>query len=82
MTHSKPTNWTARDDAMVESAIRRGASRRDLLKMLMGSGIAVGAGGSLLMSASRAVAQTPKTGGHLKRRCPPTTRAAARSTIA
>lgn len=66
MTHTKPTNWTGRDDAMVENAIRRGASRRDLLKMLMGSGVAVGVGGSLLMSASRAMAETPKTGGHLK----------------
>src|SRR2546430_6405988 len=26
------TNWSCSDDAMVESAIRRGASRRDLLK--------------------------------------------------
>ena len=31
----KITNWTSADDAMVESAIRRGASRRELLKMLL-----------------------------------------------
>ncbi|NDV51271.1 MULTISPECIES: hypothetical protein [unclassified Salipiger] len=35
-----PTNWTGRDDAMVEHMIRRGASHRDLLKMLMSSGVA------------------------------------------
>jgi len=28
------TNWTRKDDQMVEAAIRRGASRRDLLRML------------------------------------------------
>lgn len=66
MTNNTPTNWTARDDAMVEQAIRRGASRRDLLKMLMGSGVALGAGSGLLMQASQAVAATPKTGGHMK----------------
>ncbi|MCJ8140981.1 ABC transporter substrate-binding protein [Falsirhodobacter halotolerans] len=65
MTH-KTTNWTRRDDAMVEDAIRRGASRRDLIKMLMASGVAMGAGSSLLLGASRAVAQTPVQGGHLR----------------
>ncbi|SFD55605.1 ABC transporter substrate-binding protein [Roseivivax sediminis] len=66
MTHKTPTNWTDRDDAMVEQAIRRGASRRELLKMLMGSGVALGAGSSLLLRAGQAVAQTPKTGGDLR----------------
>lgn len=66
MKDLKPTNWTGRDDAMVEAAIRRGASRRDLLKMLMASGVALSAGGSVLLRAGQAVAQTPVTGGHLK----------------
>ncbi|SIR23675.1 peptide/nickel transport system substrate-binding protein [Paracoccus thiocyanatus] len=66
MKDLKPNNWTGRDDAMVEAAIRRGASRRDLLKMLMASGVALSAGGSLLLRAGQAVAQTPVTGGHLK----------------
>ncbi|WP_435167519.1 ABC transporter substrate-binding protein [Falsirhodobacter sp. 1013] len=66
MNHKTPANWTGRDDAMVESAIRKGATRRDLLKMLMASGVALGAGGSLLLRAGQAVAQTPVTGGHLK----------------
>ncbi|MGR3805183.1 ABC transporter substrate-binding protein [Marinibacterium profundimaris] len=61
-----PNNWTSRDDAMVENMIRRGASRRDLLKMLMSSGVAAAAGGSLLMRASSAVAATPVSGGTLK----------------
>jgi peptide/nickel transport system substrate-binding protein len=66
MSPKTPTNWTGRDDAMVENAIRRGASRRDLLKMLTASGVAVGAGSSLFLSASRAVANTPVSGGHMK----------------
>lgn len=66
MKDDKPTNWTGRDDAMVEAAIRRGASRRDLLKMLMASGVALSAGGSLLLRAGQAVAQTPVSGGNLK----------------
>ncbi|MBI1220043.1 MAG: ABC transporter substrate-binding protein [Rhodobacteraceae bacterium] len=66
MTEKTPTNWTGRDDAMVEHAIRRGASRRDLLKLLMASGVGVAAGGSLLLRASAALADTPVSGGHLK----------------
>lgn len=61
-----PTNWTSRDDAAVEHMIRRGASRRELLKMLMASGVAVAAGGTLLSHATAAVAATPTTGGTLK----------------
>ena len=61
-----PTNWTRRDDAAIENMIRRGASRRELLKMLMASGIAATAGGSLLLNAGSAVAATPVSGGTLK----------------
>lgn len=57
------TNWTRKDDLMVEAAIRRGASRRDLLRMLAASGVAVAAGGGILTRATRAVAQTPTMGG-------------------
>ncbi len=66
MKDMKPTNWTGRDDAMVEAAIRRGASRRELLKMLMASGVALSAGGSVLLRAGQAVAATPVSGGSLK----------------
>ncbi|MDF0600962.1 ABC transporter substrate-binding protein [Psychromarinibacter sp. C21-152] len=61
-----PTNWTGRDDAMVEDMIRRGATRRDLLRMLMASGAGLAAGGSVLMRATEAVAQTPVSGGSLR----------------
>lgn len=66
MTDSTFNNWTRSDDAMVETAIRRGASRRDLLRMLMAGGVSLAAGGTILGRATSALAQTPVTGGHLK----------------
>ena len=63
---NKITNWTASDDAMVESAIRRGASRRDLMKMMLAGGAAFAAGGVVFGRASSAVAATPVKGGSLK----------------
>lgn len=59
-------NWTRRDDAMVEKALRGGATRRDLLRMFMAGGISLAAGGTILGRASRAMAATPVKGGHLK----------------
>lgn len=66
MTNRDITNWTGADDAMVETAIRRGASRRDLLRMFMAGGISLAAGGSILGRATAALAQTPVSGGHLR----------------
>lgn len=66
MTDRHLTNWTRRDDAMVESALRRGATRRDLLRMFMASGIGMAAGATILGRASTALAQTPVRGGHLR----------------
>lgn len=66
MTDREITNWTRADDAMVENAIRRGASRRDLLRMFMAGGISLAAGGTILGRATAALAQTPVSGGHLK----------------
>ncbi|SIQ58091.1 peptide/nickel transport system substrate-binding protein [Rhizobium sp. RU35A] len=62
----KVTNWTVADDAMVENAIRRGATRRELLQLLLAGGIAASAGGMILGRATSAVAATPVKGGSLK----------------
>ncbi|MCP4379097.1 MAG: ABC transporter substrate-binding protein, partial [bacterium] len=62
----KPTNWTDQDDRMVEEAIRHGATRRDLLKMLMYGGVAAMSGGTILSSAYAAVGATPVSGGFIK----------------
>ncbi|MDK4734867.1 ABC transporter substrate-binding protein [Rhizobium sp. CNPSo 3490] len=66
MTDLKTTNWTRADDAVVESAIRRGATRRELLQMLLAGGVAMSAGGVIVGRATKAIAATPVTGGHLK----------------
>ncbi len=62
----KITNWTKSDDAMVENAIRRGATRRELLQLMLAGGVAMSAGGMILGRASNAVAATPVSGGALK----------------
>ncbi|MDG1183072.1 MAG: ABC transporter substrate-binding protein, partial [Tateyamaria sp.] len=66
MTDKSTTNWTASDDRMVENAIRQGATRRDLLRMLMAGGVATLAGGTILTRASTAFAATPVSGGFIK----------------
>ena len=43
MKDSDLKNWNRRDDAMVEIALRRGASRRDLLRMFVAGGISLSA---------------------------------------
>lgn len=64
--NDKITNWTKADDAMVETAIRRGATRRELLQLMLAGGVATAAGGLILGNATRAVAATPVAGGALK----------------
>lgn len=54
------------DIASVETAIRRGASRRDLLAMLAAGGLSLAAAGGVLGSATSALAQTPKRGGRIR----------------
>ena len=57
--------WTARDDRMVEAAIRSGATRRDLLRMLAVGGIATASAGAILGRASAAAAAAPVSGGSI-----------------
>lgn len=66
MTDHEVTNWTRADDGAVERAIRRGASRRELLRMLLAGGVGAMAGGTIIGRAHAAVAATPVMGGHLK----------------
>jgi peptide/nickel transport system substrate-binding protein len=59
-------NWTSSDDLMVETAIRRGASRRELLHMMLMGGVAATAGSAILGRATAAVAAEPVRGGFVK----------------
>lgn len=61
-----PTNWTKTDDSFIENAIRRGASRRELLQIMLAGGVALSAGTLLLSNADRALADTPVKGGALR----------------
>lgn len=66
MTDKTAFHWTRADDAMVEAALRRGATRRELLTMLMAGGLTAAAGGALIGLSGEALAQAPVSGGHLK----------------
>ncbi len=53
------------EDQKLYEMIRRGASRRDVLKYFMASGATLAASGMLFGSATKAFAETPKMGGRL-----------------
>lgn len=60
------TNESRPADAMVENAIRRGASRRDLLQLLLAGGVGLSAGSIICDRAAIALAATPVKGGALR----------------
>lgn len=61
-----PNNWSRSDDDFVEQAIRRGASRRELLQMMLAGGAAMTAASFAFGRAEQAIAATPVSGGALK----------------
>ncbi len=54
------------DQARVLDAVRRGATRRDLLGMLGAGGMAAATAGGIFGAAKEAVAQTPRRGGRIR----------------
>ena len=56
---------SGRDQENVLRMIRKGASRRDVLRMMSAAGASAAFGASVFGSASRALAQTPVRGGRL-----------------
>ena len=60
-----PPTWIPAGDSAVETAMRHGASRRDLLRMLAAGGLSLSAAGAVLGQARPAMA-APTKGGHLK----------------
>ena len=54
------------DREFVEDALRKGATRRDVMGWLMAMGATIGAAGSIVSSASEALAATPKKGGQVR----------------
>ena len=53
------------DEQRIYDMIKRGASRRDVLKYFVASGATLTASGLIFGSASKALAETPKRGGRL-----------------
>lgn len=56
----------AADQRRVLQALEHGASRRDVLRILLGMGVAAASAGSLLAISSKAHAQAPKKGGRIR----------------
>ncbi len=54
------------DREIVETGLKRGATRREVMTWLMASGATIAAAGSIVSSAKTALAATPKKGGKLK----------------
>lgn len=54
------------DRETVKSALRRGATRREVMGYLMASGATIAAAGSIVTGANEALAMTPKKGGQIR----------------
>ncbi len=54
------------DREMIETGLRRGATRREVMTWLIASGATIAAAGSIVTSAKVALAATPKKGGKIK----------------
>jgi len=66
------SEWTRRitlghaDRALIETALRRGASRREILGWLSAGGMSLASGTAIIGSIGGALAQTPRKGGRIK----------------
>jgi peptide/nickel transport system substrate-binding protein len=69
-SHSKDSSaydrLTGTEKDALTSALKRGATRREAMQMIAASGFSIAVAGSIVTSASSALAATPKKGGHLK----------------
>ncbi|MDH3694563.1 MAG: ABC transporter substrate-binding protein, partial [Gammaproteobacteria bacterium] len=54
------------DKHLVEQAVRRGFSRREMLKLMMATGVTYAAANNIFSSGQIAMAQTPKKGGSVR----------------
>ena len=54
------------DKALLETALKRGATRREVMSWLIASGATIASAGSIVTAAGEALAQTPKKGGKIK----------------
>jgi peptide/nickel transport system substrate-binding protein len=59
-------NFGIADRQKLETALRRGASRRDILNLLVAGGMSAALGAGIVTGATKAYAATPKKGGRLR----------------
>lgn len=57
---------SANEKEGVHSALKRGATRRDVVQMMVAAGMTAAAAGSIVTSAREAIAATPKKGGKIR----------------
>jgi peptide/nickel transport system substrate-binding protein len=63
-------DMTVADQGVLHSALKRGATRRDAMRMMAAAGFSIAAAGSIVTAASDALAAMPKKGGHIKAATP------------
>ena len=71
MTTKRPgdlgfNDLSAMDREVIKSALRQGATRREVMGYLMASGATIAAAGSIVTGAQDALAMTPKKGGQIR----------------
>ncbi|MEM8804188.1 MAG: ABC transporter substrate-binding protein, partial [Pseudomonadota bacterium] len=71
MTTKRPgdldfNDLSAMDREVIKSALRQGATRREVMGYLMASGATIAAAGSIVSGAQNALAMTPKKGGQIR----------------
>ena len=54
------------DKALVEKAVKKGVSRREMLKLMMATGVTAATASHLFSTGSSAIASTPKKGGSVR----------------
>jgi len=64
---SKPEGaLSVHDQTLIRSALRKGATRREMMAWLMAAGMSAAAAGSIVTGATQALAETPKKGGRIR----------------
>ncbi len=66
VTELRYDSLTGAEKDRLQSALKRGATRREAMQMMVATGLSIAAAGSIVTAASDALAATPKKGGHLR----------------
>jgi peptide/nickel transport system substrate-binding protein len=70
MGASTYSDLTGSEKDVLQSALKRGATRREAMQMMVAAGFSIAAAGGIVTGASEALAATPKKGGNIKAAMP------------